>query len=339
MSRSVLIIGGTRNLGHFTAIHFRAAGDRVAVLNRGITPDQLGEDIERIRADRTQAAAFREAIGRREFDLVVDTALYTGPEAGQAIEILDGRVGHYLVISTGQVYLVRSGLIPPFVEAGYEGPVIPAPTDTPGDYAGWEYGVQKREAEDRLFGAWRQRGFPVTTLRLPMVHSERDHYDRVRNCLARLSDGGPLLVPADERPRLRHVWVHDVVRAIGRIGNERLGVGSAYNLSQHETVSLPDFLDLFATRLQQRLRLVEVSRDRLSHRGLLPECAPFSGRWMSELDNGRSVHELGIAYTPLTSVADALVNDYLTRNRPKPSGYQSRPEELELAQAVLAGMP
>ncbi len=337
MNRRVLIIGGTRNLGHYAALHFRDAGDRVVVLNRGITPDQLPDDIERLRADRTRPVELKNALARREFDLVVDTALYTGPEADQAIDILHGRIGHYVLISTGQVYLVRPGLARPFVEEDYSGPVMPAPEPGSNDFAGWEYGVQKRDAEDRLFAAWRQRAFPVTSLRLPMVHSERDHYDRVRYCLARLMDGGPLLVPAGDRPPLRHVWVHDVVATLGRIGNERRGVGSAYNLTQDETVSLEDFLGLFADRLSRTVRLVDVPREELANRGLLPDCAPFSGRWMSELDNRRSVRELGASYTPLTAVADRLVTDYLTRREPSPSGYQSRPDELAMAEAVTSG--
>ena len=167
-----------------------------------------------------------------------------------------------------------------------------------------------------------------------MVHSERDYYDRVRNCLARLMDGGPLLVPAGVRPPLRHVWVHDVVEAIARIGNERTGVGSAYNLSQDETISLEDFLKLFADRLDRPVHLVEVPREELMTPGLRPDCAPFSGRWMSELDNRRGIRDLGLAYTPLATVAGALVTDYVTRKAAPPSGYHSRAEELAIAAAV-----
>src|SRR5687768_9137862 len=114
MSRSVLIIGGTRNLGHYAALSFHAAGDRVAVLNRGITPDDLPPAIERLHADRTQPDQLRDAVAGREFDLVIDTAIYTGIDAAQAIEIFANRTGHFIAISTGQVYLVRSGLSRPF---------------------------------------------------------------------------------------------------------------------------------------------------------------------------------------------------------------------------------
>src|SRR3954469_9872486 len=88
MNRSILVIGGTRNLGHFTALHFLAAGDRVAVLNRGITADELPPDVERLRADRTRSDQLRQALGSRRFDLIVDTALYAGPQADETFRIL-----------------------------------------------------------------------------------------------------------------------------------------------------------------------------------------------------------------------------------------------------------
>jgi nucleoside-diphosphate-sugar epimerase len=331
LNRSVLVIGGTRNLGHFTALHFLGAGDRVAVLNRGMTADELPAAVERIRADRTVPAELQSALAGRRFDLVIDTALYTGSEAEQAVDILHGRIGRYVFISTGQVYLVRTGLEAPFAEDDYVGEVMPEPDPGTRNHDGWLYGFHKREAEDRLSAACERSAFPVTTLRLPMVHSERDHYDRVRNLLARMMDGGPLVVPDGPERRLRHVWVHDVVSAIGCIGDMRGGVGRAYNLSQDETVTLEAFVGMFAARVDRAADLVRVPRELLTSRNLLPDCAPFSGRWMSELDNRRSVEELGASYTPLPEVVDALVADYLRKGAVPPVGYNIRPQELAIA--------
>ena len=39
----ILILGGTRNLGHVTALALLEAGHNVTVMNRGITPDELPE--------------------------------------------------------------------------------------------------------------------------------------------------------------------------------------------------------------------------------------------------------------------------------------------------------
>ena len=136
----VLIIGGTRNLGHQLSLALLAAGHRVTVLNRGRTADELPAEVERLRADRGNRAQLAAALGQRSFDAVIDMVLYTGTDAALIVELLRERVGHYIFISTGQVYLVLAGAKPPFAESDYAGSVIPAPLQTSRDYGEWQYG-------------------------------------------------------------------------------------------------------------------------------------------------------------------------------------------------------
>src|SRR5205085_2182201 len=195
-SRSALVIGGTRNVGPDLALALLARGDRVTVLNRGITPDSLPAGVERLRADRSDAAAMTVALRGREFDLVIDTTLYTGTDAGTTIAILEGRVGRYVFWSTGQVYLVREGLTPPFKEEDYHGTVMAEPAAAAAnDHENWVYGVDKRAAEDRLRAAFAATGFPYVSLRMPMINSPRDHYRRLAAYVHRMLDGQPILVP------------------------------------------------------------------------------------------------------------------------------------------------
>jgi 2'-hydroxyisoflavone reductase len=100
--RAVLVIGGSRNLGHDLVRALRTAGVRVSVLNRGRTPDELPPDVERLRADRSDGAALGRALAARTFDAVIDTTLYTGADADAVVDLLDGRVGRYVWLSTGQ---------------------------------------------------------------------------------------------------------------------------------------------------------------------------------------------------------------------------------------------
>ena len=331
-----LVIGGTRNLGPGLVAALLEAGHRVAVLNRGRTPEAapLPAGVERLRADRADAAQLAAALGRRAFDLVVDTTLYTGPEARTTIAALDGRVGHYVVLSTGQVYLVRRGVARPFREADYAGPVMPEPPRDGPDHGDWTYGVEKRDAEDACAEAWAARRFPYTALRLPMINSELDHYDRLRNYLARLDDGGPILVPDAPDLPLRHVYGGDVVRAILRVA--ALGArthGEAYNVSQDETLGLDAFLAILGEITGREVVARRVPRALLEARGLLPACSPFSGRWMSELDNRRSREELGFAYTPLREYLARLVEwqrAHPERAASSVPGYAQRPVELAL---------
>ena len=78
-------------------------------------------------ADRSNEPALTAALGNRDFDVVIDTTLYNGPDAQAATRIFANRTARYVMLSTGQVYLVRTGLTRPFVESTYEGSLMPAP--------------------------------------------------------------------------------------------------------------------------------------------------------------------------------------------------------------------
>jgi 2'-hydroxyisoflavone reductase len=333
----VLILGGTRNLGHVTTLASLEAGHRVAVMNRGVTPDDLPPEVERIRGDRSNPDGMRRAIQGRDFDLVLDTTTYNRADARSAIELFNGRVGRYVFISTGQVYLVREGASRPFREESYDGPLMAEPARESEDYDSWSYGAWKRDAEDEFAAAFSGSRFPVTTLRLPMVASERDHYGRIQAYVARLLDGGVILIPDERGLPLRHVYVGDVARLVVELVGSGAGIGRAYNISSGKSMSLDEFLSLLARLAGRRLIIERVARADLQREGLLPHCSPFSGRWMSELDNTRSLAELGsagIRYTSPDAYLQLIMQDYQRRWRSGelvPSGYEQRRRENEFA--------
>src|SRR5258707_15616390 len=98
-----LVIGGTRNLGPSIVHALLQRGYEVAVFNRGQTRDDLPEEVERLRGDRTDPELMKRVLGGREFDLVIDTTLYNGAEAEAAVDFFAVRGGGYLFRSTGQV--------------------------------------------------------------------------------------------------------------------------------------------------------------------------------------------------------------------------------------------
>ena len=88
----------------------------------------------------------------------MDFAAYDGTDGRRVAEVLGGRVSHYVVISTGQVYLVREGCPRPARESDYDGPLMPEPPDA-FDKGQWDYGVKKRALEDALAEAWSTSRF------------------------------------------------------------------------------------------------------------------------------------------------------------------------------------
>ena len=277
--------------------------------------------MERLHGDRRDPVALAAAVSSRNFDVVVDTTLYNGPDAEAAARIFEGRAGRYIMLSTGQVYLVRVGLERPFAEPDYTGPTIPAPMDSAFDLDNWSYGIHKRAAEDALTGA----RFPVTVLRLPIGEQRArpfPPYPQLSRANPRRrtdpDSGGPTHLP------LRHVYGKDVVRAVVTVLES--GADGAFNIGQDETVTIERFLDQLAGR---SVEIVRRPAKLLWERRLMPNCSHFSEPWMSSLDNRLGKQVLGLEYTPLDSYLKALIRDFETNPTPPP-GYEQRPAELSV---------
>jgi nucleoside-diphosphate-sugar epimerase len=332
----LLIVGGTRFLGHELAWRLLAAGHQLTLFNRGTLPDAFGGRVERLRGDRKGPQLARLVAGR-SFDAAVDFAAYDGEDGRSVVEVLSGRVGHYVVISTGQVYLVRERKPSPARESDYDGPLLPEPEDAD-DKGQWDYGMGKRALEDALVEAWQRRRFPSTRLRIPMVNGPRDHFRRIERYLWRMLDGGPVLLPGGGAQRVRHVYSGAVARAIAAwLGREQT-FGQAYNLAQDETPTLAELLHELAAALGAPDRLVAVSEEQFRASGLDPlVLSPFSGRWMSFLDPSRAKSELGFVHEPLRAYLDAIVAASLAHPSPDaPVGYERRGDEKALARSCAA---
>ena len=325
----VLLIGGNRFVGRLLTWRLLAGGHRITLLNRGQLGDPFGDRVERIRCDRT-SPEFEQRLADRTFDAVVDLAAFTGEDGRRAAALFQGRTGHYLMISTGQVYLVRQGCPVPSREQDYDGPVMERPAD-PDEVREWEYGVWKRDCEDALATAG-QGGFPATRLRLPMVNGPLDYHRRLEAYLWRLVEGGPVILPDGGTHRVRHVDGGEVARFVCAILGRTEAQGRAFNLAQDEAPTLAELVAMLRDRLGSRSQLVPVPSAALRAAGLDPTLvSPFSGRWMSFLDPSLARAELRFAHAPLAEGLAAAVAGFLSHTpEDRPPGLARRQEELAL---------
>ena len=337
MSKRILIIGGTRNMGYYLSERLAQSGYDLTLLNRGITKEDLPPSIHRLNVDRTDHRQMRRALLAKSFDTVIDFVLYRRDEARTVIELFRNSVEHYIALSSGQVYLVRAGLERPYSEGDYAGALIPAPAETSYHYEEWRYGVQKRDVEDEISAEGLRSGFPYTLLRLPMVNSARDPYNRLFNYYLRLRDGGHILVPDRPHHVLNHVYALDVVSIILRLIDSGKGKGKVYNIAQDEHVRHEDFLNILANIMGTEVKWLSADRRALVSNGFLPDCAPFSERWMSALDNSLGKTELGIRYTPLADYLAKIVKLFDTRSLAPPLAYRRRRAERQFAESLVNG--
>lgn len=192
----ILILGGTGFTGPFQVAYALARGHQVTTFNRGRRPvAEWGDRVEQLVGDRTTGDL--QALAGREWDVCIDnpTSLpYWVRDAGQ---VLKGKVGHYLFISTISVYADGSeaGIDEDSALAPYRGADAMAETRETlvADIEGL-YGPLKAlsEAEAR-----RQFGERVTIVRPGYIVGPRDETDRFTYWPKRVAEGGEILVPGD----------------------------------------------------------------------------------------------------------------------------------------------
>ena len=105
MPKNVLVIGGTRYIGKLLVQRLLRAGHRVTIATRGYAPDPFGDRIARVRVDRRNETAMRNAFARLgPFDIVYDQMCYNPLDAAIAVRTFAGKVARYVMVSTIDAY-------------------------------------------------------------------------------------------------------------------------------------------------------------------------------------------------------------------------------------------
>ena len=328
----VLLLGGSGLLGAPAARVLRDAGHEVTVVSRGRREPVAG--VRSLAAERDDARGLAGALRGERFDLAVDFLAYRGGDVDRALSLPSTRIERYVLVSSGQVYLVAAERRPPSREADGGLPLMAEPPAGTRDHAEWLYGVGKREAEARLRERSASRGGADLVLRLPVVQGAGDPTRRLWAYLERIRDGGPLLLPGGGGQPVRFVWAEDVARVIASLAGGANPPGRTYNLAQPDEPSLAEFLAEVAKGLGGPLRLVECTNAELEVHALDPRLSPYSGSWCSRPDPSLAETELAFRGSPSTEWLPAVVSAHLAERDPAHHPvYEQRPRELAFARS------
>ena len=257
----VLFMGGTGIISSAAVALAVAQGFTVTVLNRAASSvRQVPAGVELLVADARDTAAVAAVLGNRTFDVVADFITYLPEQARAAVEMFGGRTGHYLFISTASAYQK-----PPAR--------LPVTESTPLRNPFWQYSRDKIACEDVFTAAYRDHGFPVTTVRpsstydhtkLPLLFGWTDVH--------RMRQGLPVVVHGDGTSP----WTltHAADFAVGFVGLFGLPVaGEAFTITSDD-VLLWDavYRSVAAAAGAPEPRLVHVASESIA--ALAPELGP-----------------------------------------------------------------
>ena len=342
----VLMIGGTRFMGRIAVRKLLDEGDNVTVFSRGnIKPDWWNE-IEHIQGDRDEIDDFKAKLKGKRFDAVIDSQAFRRDHVESAVTALQGNLGRYLIVSSIAVYLDGKG-IDPFsqcptkeTDVNWESLDYTRPLKfqevgnmDPGLEDEHPYSAGKRRAEK-----WLQESSPVpyTIMRIPAMLGEDDNEERSWWWTQRAMDGGPIIIPSEDRGMFRCLYATDAAEAFVRAIKEPKAANQAYNLASHEIIATEHWSELVCKIVGHESTLTFVPLEVILKHPDLRE----SERWFSRLgrhfpmipDVSRAEQDFGFTTTPLETWVRSTVEWYMHQYEGEDSeGYQYRSAEVTLA--------
>ena len=322
----VLVIGGTSFFGAEIVRLLLASRHDVSVFTRGNAQPAWFSDVQSIQGDRFDAADFQDKLRDEEFDIVIDNIAFKAEDVERAVEIFEGRVGRYILTSTGSVYMYSPDSSVPLEEDSVDFDWHP-PTFDPDHYA-WQYAFGKVAAERVLM---EQMSVPYTIIRPPMVLGPHDSTLRGYFYFQRLLDGKPLILTNSGINAFRLVFSRDLAGAYLLAMDNPNAVGVAYNVVQSEIVTLKDLVNTAAEALGIEPNIVNVPQDVMQEREL-EYADPYGGMINFVMSVHRAQADLGYQSTPfktwITETALWYRDVYAGDDSP---GYHHRGEEIAFA--------
>jgi nucleoside-diphosphate-sugar epimerase len=252
-SLKVLFIGGTGIISSGCSRRAVAAGLDLTILNRGVQLARPAPDgAEVVHADIRDADSVRAALGDRSFDVVAEFVAFTPHHVQADIDFFNGRIGHYVFISSASVYQTPPSRLP-IVES------------TPLRNPFWQYSRDKIACEDLLVAAYRANGFPATIVRpshtydrtlVPLMGGWTD-IDRMRR-------GLPVVVQGDGTSLWTLTHHDDFAKAfVGLLGHPQ-AIGDSFQITSDEVLTWNQIYDLMADAAGTKAEIVHVASDTIA---------------------------------------------------------------------------
>ena len=218
-SKRVLVMGGTQFNGLALVHELVRSGHDVKIINRGQTEASLPDGIPRLKADRSDPDQIRDVLSGLEFDVVQDMTAYHPEDVALIVEILSGKIEHYIFASSTVIYEATDIL-----------PITEKHPKERGD-SQIEYGLHKLLCQDILEEA-HENGFPATTVAFAMVYGPRNIIpDREQRMFARMELGRPVLIPGDGTTISQVGHVDDQASALEALMCKPVSFGRLYNIT------------------------------------------------------------------------------------------------------------
>ena len=291
----ILIIGGTRFVGHAMAEAALDAGHDVSLLHRHETAELPGAT--HLLADRDGDLSVLDGLS---FDATIDVCAYVPGQVRRLHAALGDRGGHHLFISTVSVYREPDG-----PGAGEDSPLFPAAPEDATEVTNETYGPLKVTCENVATELYGESGLAI--IRPTYVVGPRDLTARYPWWPLRAARGGPMIAPGPAGAPMQCIDARDMGVWTVRLAEGR--VSGTFTAARPAT-TFGELLDETLAAIDSDARLVPVDGDWLVEQGVdglqLPLWTEGGAEWSLAMASDRA-EAAGLTHRPFSeTVCDTL---------------------------------
>jgi len=235
---NVAVIGGSRHIGPAIVRALLGAKHSVSIYNRGRTPTEMPDTVQRVVVDRKIPGQIAAALRDHRPDAVIDLIAFVPEDVAQVIDALPA-LQHYVFCSSTVAYgLIRQS----------------TPSESTPDTPDSPYGEGKVACERLMVHRHRERGLRYTSLRMANPYGPGDQlvYTCGRDALFldRMRHGRPVLIPGQGDSRIHSIHIDDVARAFVHVLDRPDCLGRVFNLAGDKILTLNEYFASIARALE-----------------------------------------------------------------------------------------
>jgi nucleoside-diphosphate-sugar epimerase len=205
----ILVMGGTRFIGVYLTQMLVAQGHEVVLFNRGNQPVPGG--VSQIQGDRTDPIQLKAKLSGESFDAIFDNNGRELSDTQPLIEIFQGRLQHFVYVSSAGVYL-KSDQMPHI-----EGDAVDPKSRHKGKF----------ETESYL----AEQGVPFTSIRPVYIYGPQNYNDLEAWFFDRIVRDRPIPIPGNGMATTQLGHVQDLAAAMVAVLGNAQAVGQIYNVA------------------------------------------------------------------------------------------------------------
>ena len=304
---NILFMGGTGFLGPHAVRAAMSRGHKVTLFNRGKTNPKLFKSLPKLRGDRNTDAI--NQLKGKTFDAVIDTSAYFPRSVKSLLDVTEGNVGHYQIISTISVYK-------DFTKVGIDESAAVATTDDPTTekVTGLTYGPLKALCE----GVAREKMAKSSTIIRPgLIVGPGDKTDRFTYWPVRIQRGGDILAPGTGKDFVQYIDVRDLADWMV-LSLEKKLAGTFNAQTQGGDLTMKSLLDTCRSTLNPNANLRWVDATFLEEQKVapwsdMPVWMPPTGDYagMGRMSS-KKAHGNGLQHRPLADTVRATAEWFKT---------------------------